>query len=436
MSNDIRTTKYTLKPNVETTRYYTNTGEDIEEQVEENKDAIARQEQDIADIKIRLDTDENDISDLKTRMTTAEGNISTNITNISTNTTNISNLSSSVSTNTTDISNLKSRMTTAETNITNLSSSVSTNTSNISTNTSNIANLQNQINNLQLGTPFEGLFQPVYNASGATIKLNYNKGFLRYWAYGGHINCAINDTKFSEYEFNASSVILPGKVKQINQDGTVSEILENIYYTIDSGTNRKELTTLSTITTDPDVYSLNIKIQMTPSLRYFNLMEGLKELTISRSPIIRTGNGLSLTIPSSVISCSLSGIVLNNLTFISDTPASLGLTLSIIYCQINDKLTCCRTLQSGASLVSNSNYKAPNVMEVNCDFIYAMPNSNCFGSYTGRNTESTTLILRYSNVIDLPDLTWTAKSFKAVYNQTYKNQAHFANKINTNNWYN
>ena len=327
-------------------------------------------------------------------------------------------------------------MTTAETNITNLSSSVSTNTSNISTNTSNIANLQNQINNLQLGTPFEGLFQPIYNASGATIKLNYNKGFLRYWAYGGHINCAINDTKFSEYEFNASSVILPGKVKQINQDGTVSEILENIYYTIDSGTNRKELTTLSTITTDPDVYSLNIKIQMTPSLRYFNLMEGLKELTISRSPLIRTGNGLSLTIPSSVISCSLSGIVLNNLTFISDTPASLGLTLSIIYCQINDKLTCCRTLQSGATFTSNGNYKAPNVMEVNCDFIYAMPSSDCLGSYTGRNTESTTLILRYSSVIDLPDLTWTAKSFKAVYNQTYKNQAHFANKINTNNWYN
>jgi cell division protein FtsL len=47
-------------------------------------------------------------------------------------------------------------MSTAETNITNLSSSVSTNTTNIS-------NLQNQVNNLQLGTPFEGLFQPIYN---------------------------------------------------------------------------------------------------------------------------------------------------------------------------------------------------------------------------------------------------------------------------------
>ena len=66
---DFETTRYLYKPNVETSRYFTNNGgEDIAEQVEQNT---------------------TDISDLKNRMDTAETNISTNTSNISTNTSNI-----------------------------------------------------------------------------------------------------------------------------------------------------------------------------------------------------------------------------------------------------------------------------------------------------------------------------------------------------------
>ena len=53
---DINTTRYLFKPNVETTKYFTNSGgEDIARQVEQNTN-------DISDLKDRLDIDEIEIN--------------------------------------------------------------------------------------------------------------------------------------------------------------------------------------------------------------------------------------------------------------------------------------------------------------------------------------------------------------------------------------
>ena len=181
---------------------------------------------------------ENDISNLETRMTTAEGNITTNTNNISTNTLNINNLSASVGTNTSDISNLKSRMTTAESNITNLSSSVTTNSSNISTNTSdisnlktrmttaegrittntnNISNLQTQINNLNLGSPYEGLFYSRYNGNYIIVEFNYNIGNMLLWPDQDFYVTPINNvdtTNHVELSSDIETIILPGTIKK------------------------------------------------------------------------------------------------------------------------------------------------------------------------------------------------------------------------------
>ena len=391
-SIDVNTTKYLYKPNVETTRYFVNDGgADIAEQVEQNTS-------DISDIKDRLDVDEILIND---------------------NTTNITNNTTNISTNTTDITNLKNRVSNCE--------------NNISTNTTNISNLQAQINGMS-NNPYEGYYYSIYTDAGtsrAKIRYNYNIGDMMFWYNGAYWQAVVNDTYLGPLiNQDIKDITLPSHVKQIDQNGNVTKYIDNITYYIETGNNRMTMNSLITLTTEPDVRRLNIDITAAPNLRYFNLLEGLQEIKINN-----TGNyPINLIIPSSVIKCELVDAQFNNLTFISDI-SSTALRLIITRTWIFDKLTCCRTLASNSSFTSDSNHYAPNVFEVNTDFIYMMPDSNCFGTSLNRNTSESILILRYSESIDTPGLTWTSKTFRTVYNQSRKAKSAYNGKITATNWY-
>ena len=108
--------------------------------------------------------------------------------------------------------------------------------------------------------------------------------------------------------------------------------------------------------------------------------------------------------------------------------------LTISYCDINDKLTCCRTLDSTLSFVSSNSYYPPSVIEVSCDFMQYMPTSGCLGTANnGDGLASSTLILRNSDGINYKD-EWPTKPFKNVYNFTSATHSALSNILSVN-WF-
>ena len=112
-----------------------------------------------------------------------------------------------------DISNLETRMTTAE--------------SNISTNTSNISSLQTQINNLNVGSAYEGLYYSRYLNQYVIVEFNYNIGSMLFWPDTDFYTTPINNvdsTNHVELSNDTKSLILPGTIKKLNSNGTVNTI--------------------------------------------------------------------------------------------------------------------------------------------------------------------------------------------------------------------
>ena len=437
MSIEPRTTRYTIKANVETTRYFNSPYPDIEEQVNENTN-------DISDLKSRMTTAEGNILTNKQSITNLNSNVSTNTTNISTNTTDITGLKTRMSTaegkittNTNDISNLKTRMTTTEGRLTTAEQSITTNTNNIS-------ELQTQISSIS-NNPYEGLFTNIYNGATALIKYNYNKGYIKYWKQdNSYWMAAINDSKSSGIQINddIDEIILPSNVKQLNEDLTVAEYVKDIRYEISTGNNRKTLNSLKTLTTMPNVYSLDIKLSKAPKLCNFNLMNGLQVLKIEGlGSTSETDPIISLTIPSSVMECELKNINFRDLTFESgDNDYLNGLKLTYYNCQVRNKLTCKRDLKYNSSInANNSNIWAPNVLECTGSFLYYLSNSDSLGcaviGSNTMNTTKTTLLLYYSILFDEPGTTWPGITFKSIFNYTYKSKSAFTNILYTSNWY-
>ena len=396
--------------------------------IQNNSNDISNLSSEVNTNTTNITTNTTDISDLKTRMTTAEGNISTNTNNIST--------------NTTDISNLKTRMTAAENNINTNTTNISTKESKTSHNT-DIQNLRNQINNLNLGSPFEGYYYSIYPGMNTRcmVEYNYNKGKMMYANDGsGNWKAALNDVYGTYMDMSIKDLILPGNVKQISSSGTITAYVSDITYVIDSTTERyrEVMPNLTTITTEPNVYKISFELSAAPNLRYFNLLEGLQEIYLSGT--LSTMTLISLRIPASVHVCELRNIKFQDLIFESGYDYPNGLKLTYYMCHVRNKLSCKRYLTSETSINAEStDIWAPNVLECLSDFVIKLSNNNSLGKAVvgseTMNTYKTTLFLYYNENLDIPGQTYPRLTFKAIYNYTYKAKSAFNNFLYSSNWY-
>ena len=167
-------------------------------------------------------------------------------------------------------------------------------------------------------------------------------------------------------------------------------------------------------------------------------MQGLQVLRLYNASI--NSDFICLTIPSSVVECELSRIRFRDLTFENEYTNSTGLKLKYYYCEVQNKLTIRRELESISSIeASSSVLRAPNVLECNFDFLHELTNSDSLGCIVIGSTrmilETTTLLLYYSSLIDTSGITWPGLTFKAIYNYTYKAKSAFNNFLYTSNWY-
>ena len=80
--------------------------------------------------------------------------------------------------------------------------------------------------------------------------------------------------------------------------------------------NRKPLNYLTTLTTEPNVYSLEIDVVAVQSLKTLNLLGGLKKLKIIRSNEAGYVNNINfLRVPASVEECELTGVGFDEIIF-------------------------------------------------------------------------------------------------------------------------
>ena len=351
MSSDIETTRYTIKANIETTRYFNSPETDIEQQVNQNT-------QDISDIKTTLTSVESTLMTVGNRLTTDENNISNNTSNIAT-----------------------------------LTNEVSTKESTTSHN-SDISNLQSQINNLNLGSPYEGLFYFKYGTSltNPIMVFNYDKGRMIFWENtdeGGYITSVNNaDTDYCIFS-TTSSLTLPGSIKIINSDGSVNSIVNKIRYDAENYTWRKNLNNLKIITILPDVWKINFDLTKIPNLSSLNLFNGLEKISLSNAYNINY-----LKIPSTVNLCVISNCTFMDLSF---EPSNIELNLTYTDNRINNKLKIMRKLSSDSSInVSNSSSidYPPSVLECDVRVLLKIANNSSLSNGTINIDTFTQLNLR------------------------------------------
>ncbi len=386
---DINTTAYLIKPNVETTRYFTPSDPSIEIWEELNKKEYI--------------TDHN--ADI--------GVIDNSLTNIT----------QRVSTNENDISDLKTRMTTSETNISNLDSRVSTNENDIS-------DLQEAISGLEPGTKWEGMYQPLYNSSYADVWFNYNIATLRLWFLSGDTWRTDINNKDGDIQINGniSNITLPGTIKRINQDGSTREIIRKIYYYLvaPNGTDRITLSNLKSITINPDVYLINFNLTGAPNLRYFNLFEGLQEIYLTGTRTDETWpqdlDLINLRIPASVKKCSLTNIILGDLRFEGYLPlqglsgGAGGLELTLNNAMICGTLYCVREIKT-LSISNKENNRAPRVLYVPLSFLSKI-SQNSLGDQENIATSTLYLVQPLLSADVSPSTLPNVLHFKRIINET------------------
>lgn len=422
MSNEVRTTRYTTKSNVETTRYFNSSYADVVEQVEQNT---------------------QDITDIKTRLTTDETNISNNTINISNNTTDISN-------NTTDITDIKTRLTTDETNI-------STNTTNISTNTTNISNLDSRVsvnetnieylmNHIGNDNPYEGDYYSIYYDDGGDNKgmivFNYDKGRLLYWNEGAALwRCSVNDKNIenllSEY---VTELSLPSHVKRLNEDGSVNCVMYKLEYLIEATTgrnDRKLLSELKTLTIPQGViYRIFIDIQPIPSIQCINLAEGLEEFVLNGDTTGSCPNQLDyLCIPASVSLCNIKNF---NIYTLRIEGTETRMKLRLINIQIIDELYIHRkyfnTSGNNSAVTGSASTVPPAVINCHRNFVSEFLTINTIlGSKNNENLSTTTTLIIHARPSDAAPSAQGSISFKRIINMTPYSSSSFQN-ISTSNW--
>ena len=386
---DINTTKYLVKPNVETTKYFkpSDPSEDIYEELEKKEDITDHN----ADIQII----NNNITNLNNRLETDEINISNNTSNISTINNNITNLSESVTNINNDISNIDIR---------------------VSKNESDIIDIQNQISGLTPGNEFQGMYKFVQDSRSGLygIILNYGLGGILYWSdsrSGAYLNNVDGDFTLNS---NIQSLTLPGYYK--SPDGTAK--YTNLYYYIEavSDTNRQFLNNLKTIATEPGVYKIDFNLSAAPSLRNFNLMEGLQIINID-------GNNCEidkLMIPSSVSSCHLKNLIIHHLHF---DYSEIRISIQLLSVNIRNRLDVLRsyfyTGDVNPLITPAQTATPPTILHCHRDFLYTYITSNTIlGGYNQTNfSNTTTLILCTSEGSNVPSAQ-TNLSFRRIINLT------------------
>ena len=335
-SSEVRTTRYTIKANVETTRYFESPETDIEQQVNQNTEDIATLQAQLL-LKENVTDHDEDISILNTSIAEINETLSTK---------------ENINEHNSDITNLQSQINSKES---------------ISSHNSDISNLQSQINSIQIN-PYEGLYKPIYiSGDFAIIEYNYNLGNMIYWLDDSANN--IYRTAINNYDSrnniqisnNARSLTIPGIIKKINSNGSTNKIINKIRYTIDRVlSTSKLLNNLTSLIIMPDVYGINFDCLGTPNLSSLNLFNGLQELSLSNAYNINY-----LKIPASVKECSISNCIFMDLSF---EPSNIELKLTYTDNRINNKLKIMRKLSSDSSInVSNSSSidYPPSVLE--CD---------------------------------------------------------------------
>lgn len=391
---DIRSTPYLTKPNVETTRYFTPTDPSIEIWDELNKKEYI--------------TDHNaDINEINESIAVIDNSLT--------------NLSSRVSTNESDISTINENITTLDTSVSNISSRVSTAESDID-------ELQAAISGLS-SIEYEGMYKYVTDSISGHygVMLNFKQGGMLYWndnRSGAVLNNVDNQFTLNS---NIQSLTLPGYYK--SSDG--QNVYTNLIYYIDapssSSTNpRKTLNNLKSITTEPGVLKIDFNLSAAPSLRYFNLMEGLEEINIiGTKPNSSTSrpdlpNIINLRIPSSVKKCTLKDLFLGDLIFEGYTISYNGvatldeLDLSLNNVWVCDTLYCVREIKTLST--SNMSYcMAPRILQCSFGFLQNIT-STSLGTLDGEGITTTTLYL-HQPLEDITSLTNTLH-FKRIINET------------------
>jgi hypothetical protein len=270
-----------------------------------------------------------------------------------------------------------------------------------------------------------------------------------FWYANGHLQAAINDIASSLMSMTIKELTLPGHIKKINSSGGIVECYTDILYYINqvAENSRGSMTNLTTITTEPGVYEIDFNLTATPSLEYFNLMEGLQVLKLSYNSFTRNVNGMVLKVPSSVVECELKCICFSSL-IIDDGPVDLKLTY--IANQITGKFICNRTLTNTSSFTMWEDsetiifVRPPPILETNISLLKLLHSNNDLGYFDDFNIEQqnieynistyTTLIfnekdINYANIPSLPN---TLK-FKRIYNNTMFNYGDVSN-LTTDHW--
>ena len=221
---DIRASKYLVKTNAETTRYFTQEPYDIdslEQQVNQNSQDISNLDTRVTNVENRLLTDESDIDNLQSDVS----NLITVVSNIP-----INPYEGLLSYSYVDLD-------------------------------ATIINYNNNQGNMI-----------IWNSGNDNI-------------YMTDIN-NIDTNNNVEISDNIKHIVLPGIVKKINQDNSINKIIDKIRYAlIAPASNRKTLNSLTTITILPDVYSIEFNLTASPNLKYFYIFEGLQILKLSNGTI-------------------------------------------------------------------------------------------------------------------------------------------------------
>ena len=147
------------------------------------------------------------------------------------------------------------------------------------------------------------------------------------------------------------------------------------------------------------VKKINFILSATPSLKYFNLMEGLEELILTdpNSTMIP-----SLKIPSSVKTCSLTNIYFYDLTFEGGNGSITNmyqLNLTMTECTVMNRLICERQLATNSNIQRSipSTDGVINYLRVDYSFLTKLSDTNTFGEVIIIDSQDHQEVFNYSN---------------------------------------
>ena len=455
-STDIRTTRYTIKANVETTRYFKSPLPNIDQQVTENtqdiktiqtqlllntnalklKENITDHNEDIAAINKALTSKESktehaaDIATITTNINTKE-NISDHNYDITT-LRGIINTKESSEQHNSDISALKytfySALNTKESteahklDFINLRDLISL----------EIQRLEDQINAIVPGTSYEGLYSFTYSGTSAILNYNYGLGNLIFWddnngAYITAINNYDNQNHI-QINNNTNSLILQGIIKNTNNT------LIKIIYEISAPTNTSRLTlnNLKMLTVLPSVYKIDFTLNGAPNLENLNLFDGLQVLKLNwPSGSVSNNRIRKLRVPRSVNECILTNIAFEDLIIESDYYISLKLQMDGV--NISNTFECKCSLTDVSFIKNTYQYQRllPIDLKLSHNVLWKIDQSVF---YNNRHILSLYFPMKYNTNTMKPTLPYSM-AFKVIFNYTnYESKLYDSNNLHASTW--